>query len=135
MELVNERTRRLTPRARPADPQEDARRGMDDHLHQLVTRGALDFADERSWESSSTNLRVVDRFNELNAYAYCCATRTRFVLLTDARADENVRAFFSDVHEAYAVALMNPMLDANAPLGASFGDAVRLAARRLGARR
>jgi trafficking protein particle complex subunit 2 len=107
----------------------------DDYVFELIARGALDFVDERAWESNAAYLKVVDRFNDVNVYAYVTSTRVKFVLCAEMRADEPMRAFFADVHEGYCVAMMNPMRDEDAPLDTSevFQRAVRAAARkRLG---
>ncbi len=82
-------------------------------------------------------LRVVDRFDDVDAHAYATATRCRMILLTSRRGlsggDEGVRMFFADAHEAYARALMNPMSGEMNGLGESFDRAVRrAAARRFG---
>ena len=120
-------------RAHAIDAERDAER--DDYVLELIARGALDFVDERSWESNAAYLKVVDRFNDVNVYAYVTSTQIKFILCAEMRADEPIRAFFADVHEGYCVAMMNPMRDEDAALDTSdaFRRAVRAAARkRLG---
>lgn len=112
-------------------------RGLEAHVRDLVARAALDVADERSWETNATYLRVVDRFDDVDAHAYVTATRCRMILLASRRGlsggDEGLRMFFADAHEAYATALMNPMSGEVDGLGESFDRAVRRsAARRFG---
>lgn len=104
-------------------------------MRELIVRAALDFADARAWETSATYLRNVDRFNETDAHAYRCAGGCRFVLLTSGRArtsasEEAIRQFFTDAHEAYAIAMMNPMRDEDEALGDGFDRAVRESVRR-----
>ena len=106
-------------------------------MRDFVARAALDVADERGRETNATYLRVVDRFDDVDAHAYATATRCRMILLTSRRGlsggDEGVRMFFADAHEAYARALMNPMSGEMNGLGESFDRAVRrAAARRFG---
>lgn len=112
-------------------------RGLEPHVRDFVARAALDVADERARETNATYLRVVDRFDDVDAHAYATATRCRMILLTSRRGlsggDEGVRMFFADAHEAYARALMNPMSGEVDGLGESFDRAVRrAAARRFG---
>ncbi len=118
-------------------PEESTTRGLEPHVRDFVARAALDVADERARETNATYLRVVDRFDDVDAHAYATATRCRMILLTSRRGlsggDEGVRMFFADAHEAYARALMNPMSGEVDGLGESFDRAVRrAAARRFG---
>jgi hypothetical protein len=101
------------------------------HLQEFVAHAALDVVDERRWETPQTNLKLVDRFNDLLVYAHVTAGGTRFVLLHDARNEESVRAFFADVHELYVKAALNPFHDADAPIEcAAFDDRVRALGRK-----
>jgi len=132
----------MRTRARKIDDDDDdaqTRAPLDAPMRELVVRAALDVVDERSWETNATYLRVVDRFNDVDAHAHCAPTRARMVLLTNgARAsggEDAVRGFFGDVHEAHAIATMNPMLGEDDALGRAFDEAARsAAARRLGVR-
>ena len=107
----------------------------DAHVMELIGRAALDFADARSWESSATYLRLVDRFNDADAHGYRTSGGGRFVLTLRGRlrgnaGDETIRQFFTDAHEAYAIAKMNPMRDEDEDLGEAFDRAVRESFRR-----
>ena len=77
---------------------------------------ALDFVDERQWETNAMNLKLVDRFNDLLVYAFVTAGGSRFLLLHDQRNEENVRNFFHDVHELYLKILLNPFHSPRAPI-------------------
>ena len=104
------------------------------HLHQFVMHAALDFVDERQWETGAMNLKLVDRFNDLLVYAFVTAGGARFLLLHDVRNEENVKNFFHEVHELYLRVALDPFHDARAPSparcstpasGASPGDTFR----------
>ena len=136
--------RRMRDRARKTDDDDDdddaqTSAPLDAPMRELVVRAALDFVDERSWETNATYLLVVDRFNDVDAHAHCAPTRARMVLLTNGArtsgGEEAVRGFFGEVHEALAIATMNPMLGEDEALGSAFDERARsAAARRLGAR-
>lgn len=101
------------------------------HLHQFVMHAALDFVDERAWETNTMNLKLVDRFNDLLVYAFVTAGGTRFLLLHDQRNEENVRNFFHDVHELYLKILLNPFHSPRAPIvDETFDARVRESAKR-----
>ena len=87
----------------PGGKKEDAA-----HLHQFVMHAALDFVDERQWETNAMNLKLVDRFNDLLVYAFVTAGGSRFLFLHDQRNEENVRDFFHEVHELYLRIQLNP---------------------------
>ena len=117
--------RKMRDRARKTDDDDDddaqTSAPLDAPMRELVVRAALDFVDERSWETNATYLRVVDRFNDVDAHAHCAPTRARMVLLTNGArtsgGEEAVRGFFGEVHEALAIATMNPMLGEDEALG------------------
>ena len=110
----------------PGGKKEDAA-----HLHQFVMHAALDFVDERQWETNAMNLKLVDRFNDLLVYAFVTAGGTRFLLLHDQRNEENVRNFFHDVHELYLKILLNPFHSPRAPIvDETFDARVRESAKR-----
>lgn len=67
------------------------------HLQQFILHAALDPIDDRLWDASGMNLRVVDKFNDLLVSAYVTAGRTRLLLLHDNRNDDGIHAFFKEV--------------------------------------
>ncbi len=110
----------------PGGKKEDAA-----HLHQFVMHAALDFVDERQWETNAMNLKLVDRFNDLLVYAFVTAGGSRFLFLHDQRNEENVRDFFHEVHELYLRIQLNPFHSRRAPIEDETFDArVRESARR-----
>ena len=123
-----------------------------------MLHSALDALDDAAWQSPGPSapatpassgrvgaaapgdcyLRQVDRFNALSVSGYVTPGGARMLLLHDGRpADDAVRSFFAEVHDAYVRAALNPL---QAPGGArlvpsrAFDARVRAAARRaLGA--
>ena len=101
------------------------------HLQEFVAHAALDVVDERRWETPQTNLKLVDRFNDLYTYAWVTAGGCRFLLLHDARNEENVRSFFDEVHQLYLRVALNPFHTPRTPIeNEVFDRRVRQAARR-----
>ena len=95
----------------PGGKKEDAA-----HLHQFVMHAALDFVDERQWETNAMNLKLVDRFNDMLVYAFVTAGGSRFLFLHDRRNEEKVREFFHEVHELYLRIQLNPFHSPRAPI-------------------
>jgi trafficking protein particle complex subunit 2 len=105
-----------------------------------VLHAALDALDDAAWTSAARgdcHLKQVDRFNALSVSAYVTPGGARMLLLHDGKpAEEAVRSFFLEVHDAYVKAAVNPMQAPGARLVPSraFDARVRAAARRaLGA--
>lgn len=126
----------ITPTPTPKQTKQQAQQ----YLHQFVLHSALDALDDACWASASRgdcHLRQVDRFNALSVSGYVTPGGARMLLLHDGRpADEAVRSFFLEVHDAYVRAALNPLQAPGARLVPSraFDARVRAAARRaLGA--
>lgn len=101
------------------------------HLQQFILHAALDPIDDRLWDASGMNLRVVDKFNDLLVSAYVTAGRTRLLLLHDNRNDDGIHAFFKEVHELVLKVQLNPFQEANAPITVpTFDQRVRLVGRK-----
>ena len=74
---------------------------------------------------------LVERFNDLYTYAWVTAGGCRFLLLHDARNEENVRSFFDEVHQLYLRVALNPFHTPRTPIeNEVFDRRVRQAARR-----
>ena len=92
---------------------------------------------------SCSNLRVVDRFNNmlvsgyitaggLSTWAYLCLDRNNtlrlfllgiyFLLLHEGRSDESIKSFFTEVHELYVKNLLNPFYKYDSPIVSSAFD-------------
>jgi len=93
------------------------------HLHQFVMHAAQDFVEERMWETTSMNLKLVDRFNDLLVYGFVTAGGARFLLLHDQRNEDNVKGFFYEVHELYLRVILNPFHTPRTPIASTVFDA------------
>jgi len=83
------------------------------HLHQFILHASLDLIDEKIWDTTSMNLKVVDKFNDLFVSSYVTAGRSRLLLLHDIRNEDGIKAFFQEAHELYLKICMNPFHDTN----------------------
>jgi len=127
---------RPTPTTPPPINDPTKRQQAQQYLHQFVLHAALDALDDAAWNSASRgdcHLRQIDRFNALSVSAYVTPGGARMLLLHDGRAaEEGIRSFFLEVHDAYVRAAVNPMQAPGARLVPSraFDARVRAAARR-----
>jgi len=81
---------------------------QDKHMNQFILHSALDVVEESMWITNSMYLKTVDRFNEWYISAYVTASNIKFLLLHDAKNEENIKNFFTEVHEYYLKVLLNP---------------------------
>mmetsp|Transcript_27809 Transcript_27809/g.54668 ORF Transcript_27809/g.54668 Transcript_27809/m.54668 type:complete len:144 (+) Transcript_27809:85-516(+) len=101
------------------------------HLDQFVIHSSLDLVEELVWTTSSMFLRVVDKFDDFHVSAYCTAGHARFMLLHKNRNEEAIRAFFSELHDLYIKAVLNPFHRPDGWIDSPvFDQKVRLAARK-----
>mmetsp|Transcript_39982 Transcript_39982/g.76474 ORF Transcript_39982/g.76474 Transcript_39982/m.76474 type:complete len:137 (-) Transcript_39982:222-632(-) len=101
------------------------------HLHQFILHAALDSIDDRIWDTSSMQLKVVDKFNDMLVSAFVTASRMRLMLLHDARNEDGIKAFFQEVYELVLKVQMNPFQDKNATIKIPmFDQRLRLIARK-----
>ena len=65
----------------------------------FTLHAALDMVDLAVWSSPSTYLKVVDRHNEQLVSAYVTPGGARFLVLHDARNEDGIRAFCTEVDD------------------------------------
>jgi len=72
---------------------------------------------------------VVDKFNDLVVSCHSSAGNARLLLLHDSRpTEEGIRAFFTEVHELYVKAALNPFFSPTTPITSPRFDALVRAA-------
>ncbi|KAJ1462765.1 trafficking protein particle complex subunit 2 putat [Pelagophyceae sp. CCMP2097] len=101
------------------------------HLNQFILHSAMDMVDETAESTSNMYLKIVDRFNEQNVFAFITSGNIRLLLLHEGRNEEAVRNFFVEVYELYVKLLMNPFYQYDTPiLSPAFDQRVHTLARR-----
>lgn len=104
------------------------------YLHHFVLHAALDAVDDVMWNSRECHLKTVDRFNQLIVSAWVSpgSSTARFLLLHDGRNDDNIKAFFTEAHELYVKAILNPFQGSRAKIQSKIFDSrIRQVAKRL----
>ena len=93
--------------------------------------GLVFMVDEKMWETRDLYLRVVDRYNDQLISAFVTPTNYRFLLLHDARQDDGVKPFFTDLHAIFTKLTLNPLyVDAHPLSSPAFHDKVLVLARK-----
>jgi len=82
--------------------------GQDRHVIQMIANASLDVIEEMVVNNSGMYLKAVDKFNEWTVSAFVTAGNMKFVLLHEAKNEEGIRAFFTEVWELYVKTAMNP---------------------------
>eukprot|EP00747_Dinoflagellata_sp_TGD_P093975 gnl/TRDRNA2_/TRDRNA2_165943_c0_seq1.p1 gnl/TRDRNA2_/TRDRNA2_165943_c0~~gnl/TRDRNA2_/TRDRNA2_165943_c0_seq1.p1 ORF type:complete len:154 (-),score=39.22 gnl/TRDRNA2_/TRDRNA2_165943_c0_seq1:26-487(-) len=101
------------------------------HVDQFVIHAALDIVDEAVWTTQSMFLRVVYDYNDFHVSAFCTPGHVRFMLLHKGRNEENIRNFFSKLHDLFVKAALSPFYSPNSRIDSPAFDAkVRAAARK-----
>lgn len=75
-------------------------------------------------------LKTVDKFNEFNISAYATAANLRLMLVHEARNDDGIRNFFTEVHELLIKAMLNPLFNVQKQFSIAFDGRVRAIAKR-----
>mmetsp|Transcript_6250 Transcript_6250/g.20374 ORF Transcript_6250/g.20374 Transcript_6250/m.20374 type:complete len:94 (+) Transcript_6250:304-585(+) len=91
----------------------------------------MDMVDEAADATTNMYLKIVDRFNDQNVFAFVTAGGVRFLLLHEGRNEDAVKNFFNEVYELYVKNLLNPFYQFDTPiLSPSFDHRIHALARR-----
>jgi hypothetical protein len=91
--------------------------------------------DMTMWSTTATYLKVVDRHTEQLVSAYVTPGGARFLVLHEARNEDGIRNFCTEVHELFVKLSLNPFYAPGSRIeNRDFDARVRALARRhLGA--
>ncbi|THV03305.1 transport protein particle complex subunit [Dendrothele bispora CBS 962.96] len=97
--------------------------GQDRHVIQMIANASLDAVEEVMRKENTMYLKSVDKFNEWTVSAFITPGNSKFILLHEAKNDEGIRAFFTDVWELYVKTVMNPFHSAQRVIKSNVFDA------------
>ncbi|KAF8324433.1 Sedlin [Cantharellus anzutake] len=105
--------------------------GQDRHVVQMIANASLDVIEDTVRSNPAMYLRAVDKFNEWTVSAFVTPGNMKFVLLHDAKGDDGVKGFFTELWELYIKTLMNPFHTAHTAIRSPVFDAkVRAVAKK-----
>lgn len=118
-------------------------------MNQFILHASLDIVEEMQWTQRELYLKAVDGFNSQLVSCFLTAGSAsscpdqgggrgadggidiKLLLLHEAKNEDPIRQFFSDVHEAYLKTLMNPFYEVDMRITSAVFDAkVRAAAKK-----
>ena len=74
----------------------------------MILNAALDPVEKIQWNSNNMYLKEVDKFNDLQIHCFLTPSNTRFLLLHEARSEDNIKMFFNDVYDLFVKLALNP---------------------------
>jgi len=84
------------------------------YIHELISFASLDLIEINEPTTNSMFLKTVDKFLDYNVSAFSTAGKMKFLLVHEVKInEESLKAFFYEVYEYYAKALLNPFIDKN----------------------
>ncbi|KAK9457217.1 Sedlin [Dipodascopsis uninucleata] len=97
----------------------------------FIVHSSLDIVEEVQWASNTMYMKVIDKFYNFLISAFVTAGNIKFLLLHEARADDSIRQFFTDLYDLYTKTLMSPFYSVDAPITSKvFDQRVRMLAKK-----
>ncbi|EIN10673.1 transport protein particle complex subunit [Punctularia strigosozonata HHB-11173 SS5] len=97
--------------------------GQDRHVIQMIANASLDVIEEVVRKEPAMYLKSVDKFNEWTVSAFVTPGNMKFILLHEAKNDDGIKAFFTEVWELYVKTMLNPFQTAHTVIRSPVFDA------------
>ncbi|CAK5280137.1 unnamed protein product [Mycena citricolor] len=105
--------------------------GQDRHVIQMIANASLDVVEDLMKTQSAMFLKSIDKFNDWTVSAFITPGNMKFILLHEAKNDDGIKAFFTDVWELYVKTMLNPFHTAHTTIRSSvFDTRVRASAKK-----
>lgn len=108
------------------------------HMFQFVLNAALDPVEQVQWTSGNMYLKCVDTYSEgssaesgLQVHCFVTPNNSKFLLLHEFKAEENIKMFFNDVYELFTRMQLSPFFNPEQKINVpGFAQRVTLAAKK-----